>query len=71
MEILKHFVENEPIKEAVKSYFNETLKEELLSKAFKGEDITGYVEAKSIIEKSFNSLEGKYGKQSRTTQDPR
>lgn len=71
MDILKHFVENETLKNAVRLYFEETLKEEILNKAFNGSDITGYAEAKKILDKTFNNLEGQYGKQNRSTQDPR
>jgi hypothetical protein len=71
MDILKHFVENETLKNAVYSYFEETLKEEILTRAFAEKEIKGYVEAKRILDKTFNNLEGKYGKQNRSTQDPR
>ena len=71
MDILKSFVNNKPVKEAVYNYMIETLKEEIVSKALQDEDVFGYSEAKRIIDKTFNNLEGKYGEKTRSSQDSR
>jgi hypothetical protein len=71
MEILKSFVNNKPVKEAVYNYMIETLKEEIVNKALQEDDVTGYAEAKRIIDKTFNNLEGKYGEKTRSSQDSR
>ncbi len=71
MEILKSFVNNKPVKEAVYNYMIETLKEEIVNKALQENSITGYAEAKRIIDKTFNNLEGKYGEKTRSSQDSR
>jgi len=72
MEILKSFVTNEPVKEAVYQFMITTLKEEIVNKALQEEDIQGYAEAKRIIDKTFNNLEGIYGEnKNRNSQDSR
>jgi hypothetical protein len=71
MDILKTFVNNKPVKQAVHDYLINTLKEDILNKAFSGQNITGYAEAKSVIEKAFNKLEGEYGEKIKTTINPR
>jgi len=62
---------NKPVKDAVYLYMIETLKEEIFNKVFKEEDVYGYAEAKRIIDKTFNNLEGKYGDKNRSSQDSR
>jgi hydroxylamine reductase (hybrid-cluster protein) len=71
MDILKSFVTNKPVKEAVYNYMVEALKEEIVNRALQEKDITGYAEAKRIIDKAFNNLEGKYGDKNRSSQDSR
>jgi hypothetical protein len=71
MDILKSFVNNKPVKEAVYNYLIETLKEDIVNKALQEHNITGYAEAKRIIDKTFNNLEGKYGEKARSSQDSR
>jgi hypothetical protein len=72
MDVLKSFVQNEVVKKAVYDYFIATLHEEIIDKALTGKEVTGYQEAKNIIDRTFNNLEGEYGnKKNRTTQDPR
>jgi hypothetical protein len=71
MDILKSFVNNKPVKEAVYNYMIEVLKEEIVTKALQDEDVFGYAEAKRIIDKTFNNLDGKYAEKTRTTQDSR
>jgi hypothetical protein len=71
MDILKSFVNNKPVKDAVYNYMIETLKEEIVNKALQDEDVFGYSEAKRIIDKTFNNLEGKYGEKTRSSQDSR
>jgi hypothetical protein len=71
MDILKSFVNNKPVKEAVYNYMIETLKEEIVNKTLQEHDVSGYAEAKRIIDKTFNNLEGKYAEKNRTPQNSR
>lgn len=58
---LRAFYENETEREAVKMFMVETLGEIAKEKAFNGEDTSGIQEAKECIDKTFQSLEEKYG----------
>jgi hypothetical protein len=69
MDILKSFVNNKPVKEAVYNYMVEALKEEIVNRALQEKDITGYAEAKRIIDKVFNNLDGIYGEKTRSPQN--
>jgi hypothetical protein len=72
MDILKSFVNNKVVKEAVYNYMIETLKDEIVVKALREDDIKGYAEAKRIIDKTFNNLEGLYAEsKNRNSQDSR
>jgi hypothetical protein len=71
MELLKSFVVNEPVKQAVYEYFVTTLHQEIIDNALSGKEVTGYKEAKQIIDRAFNNLEGKYAQKKQSNQDPR
>jgi len=71
MDILKTFVQNEPVKKAVYEYFIATLHQEIIDKALSGQDVLGYKEAKNIIERTFNNLDGQYGNKKQNQSDPR
>jgi hypothetical protein len=71
MELLKSFVINEPVKQAVYDYFIKTLEKEIIDNALSGKDVSGYKEAKQIIDRAFNNLEGQYANKKQNNQDPR
>jgi len=71
MELLESFVINEPVKQAVYDYFIKTLEKEIIDNALSGKDVSGYKEAKQIIDRAFNNLEGQYANKKQNNQDPR
>jgi hypothetical protein len=62
MDTLRNFYENAPIREAVHAYLIDSLRDEILSRAFLGKDIKDIAEAKKVIDKAFANLNGKYAK---------
>jgi hypothetical protein len=62
MNPLQNFYENTPVREAVHAYLIETLREEIIVRAFQGQDVKDVAEAKKIIDKSFAKLNGNFAK---------
>ncbi len=60
--ILQQFYENKVMREYMKSYFIETLKEIAVAQAMAGESTLGIKEANLAVEKSFDKLQQLYGK---------
>jgi len=59
---LKAFYENARLKDAVYDYLVEYLRDMIIDRAFKKEDIKDLAEARIVIEKAFANLEGMYEK---------
>lgn len=60
--ILKQFHENIPLREAVRTFMLAMLREVAADRAFTGESTTGIIEAKEVVDKSFDKLDELYGK---------
>jgi hypothetical protein len=61
MDHLKIFYDQEPVREAVREYFLELLDANALKDVYKGEDVSGYKEARATIDRMFARLEELYG----------
>jgi hypothetical protein len=48
---------NEPLVNALKSFFQSELDKTILKRAYKGDDVKDIAEAKKVIDKAFNDLE--------------
>lgn len=59
---LKVFYENEVQREAVREFMVECLKELAAEKTFAGESVSGIQDAKALVDKMFDTLDGMYGK---------
>lgn len=57
MKSLQEFYNETETRDNVKNYLLDFLKEEGSKKMFNKEDVTGYADAKEIIEKAFDNLE--------------
>lgn len=58
--MLNRFQNNAEMRDAVKAFFNETLKEEAVKKLFAGESVAGYREAVDAINAAFVVLDTEY-----------
>lgn len=54
---IKEFYTDAETRDNVKSYLLDFIKEEGCKKMFDKEDVSGYADAKEIIEKAFNEME--------------
>ncbi len=59
---LKNFYENESMRETVKSFMVDVLKEIAVQKTFDGEETTGIKDARELVDKTFDKLKELYGK---------
>ena len=59
---LKIFYDQEPVRNAVKDYFLLTLDQQVLERAYKEGDVTGYKEARMVITSAFSKLNELYAK---------
>ena len=57
---LKHFYEQENVRKAVKDYFLQVVDEQVLESAYKDGNVSGYKEAREVIEGVFNGLRNSY-----------
>lgn len=62
MDPLKGFYNNEVEREAVKLFMVECLKELAVEQTFDGQDVSGIKDAYKALIKSFDKLDGMYGK---------
>jgi len=53
---LREFYADRAMQEAWTTFIVEVLKEEIIKKAFRGEDVKAIAEARKILEKAFSSL---------------
>lgn len=60
--ILKQFYDNKALREAVRWFFTENLKELAAEKTFLGESVSGIKDAKDLVDKSFDKLDEFYAK---------
>jgi hypothetical protein len=58
---LKHFYDNVPEREAVKTFLIETLQEMAIKRVFDKQTVAGIYEANKAIERCFDRLEELYG----------
>lgn len=63
MDYLKHFYEQEHVREAVRLFLHDILDEQVLDATYKGNDVSGYKETKEVIDGMFNRLRGLYEKE--------
>lgn len=61
MNPLQTFYENEPMREGVKAFLITTLSEMAITRAFKGNDVTGIKEGKEAVDKMFAELDRLFG----------
>ncbi len=61
MDHLKIFYDQEPVREAVRTYLLDLLDVSALKDVYKGEDVSGYKEARATIDRMFARLEELYG----------
>ena len=61
MNPLKQLQENPVMREAVKAYMLETLKELAVERVFAQKDIKGIYEAQEVVEKTFTRLQEEFG----------
>lgn len=61
MERVHSFAVDVQMRNEVKDYIIDYLKEQILTRAFQGQDILGYAEAKQIIEGCFSHMNLEFG----------
>ena len=66
MNPLKQLQENTVMREAVKAYMLDTLKELAVERVFAQKDVKGIYEAQEVVEKAFNKLEEEFGEKKKT-----
>lgn len=60
MDLLQQFYDNHQVRDAVQSFFSETLKDMALKDLFDGKDAYGYPEANKVVERVFIKLKELY-----------
>jgi hypothetical protein len=71
IDILKSFYDNNVIRDAVHDYLISFLEEKVIERAFAGKEVKDIAEAKTVIEKAFANLEGKYENKKNINTSPR
>ena len=66
MNPLQQFQLNETLREAVKSFMIETLKELAVERVMAQKDVEGIYEAQEVIDNTFNKLEELYAEKKKT-----
>jgi 3-hydroxyacyl-CoA dehydrogenase len=66
MDPLKEIARNPVVMEALKGHLTSTLKDEIIHRAFRGQEVKDIAEANKVIEKAFIKLETKYAVQKKT-----
>lgn len=66
MDPLKEIARNPVMLEALKEHLTITLKDEIITRAFRGQEVKDIAEANKVIEKAFIKLETKYAVQKKT-----
>lgn len=66
---LKIFYDQEVVREVVKDYLFEIMDEAVLEGAYKGNDITGYKEAREVVRRAFSKLNETYAKKETNNQE--
>lgn len=66
MEPLKEIAKNPVLLEALKAHLENTLKDEIITRAFRGQEVKDIAEANKVIEKAFITLEKKYAIQKKS-----
>lgn len=66
MDILKVFYDNAPMRETVKAFFDEQLREVAINRVFSGKSVEGMIESKEVLDSVFTKLEEIYA----TKKDP-
>lgn len=61
MDHLKIFYEQESVRDAVKDFMHDLLDTSALKAVYKGEDVSGYKEARATVDRLFARLEELYG----------
>lgn len=66
---LGQFYEQENIREAVRLFMLETLNEQVLDAAFDNGDVTGYKEAREVVDGMFSNLRSLYAKEDKPNKE--
>ena len=62
------FYDQESVRNAVRDFMHDLLDERALKSVYKGEDVSGYKEARATVDKLFARLEELYGKRDKALQ---
>ena len=65
---LKLFYQQEHVRESVRVFLLGTVDEELLDAAYEGKDVSGYKEAREVIERTFINLRNLYAEEKTNNQ---
>lgn len=65
---LKVFYDQESVREAVKDFMHDLLDTSALKDVYKGNDVSGYKEARTTVDKLFARLEELYGEKDKPLQ---
>lgn len=66
---LKIFYDQEVVREVVKNYFYEVMDEAVLEATYKGQDTSGYKEAREVIRRAFSKLYEQYAQEKESSTD--
>ena len=61
MEKVHTFAVDKQMRNEVKDYIIDFMKSEVIQKTFNGQDVSGYMEAKNVIERCFAQMEKDFG----------
>lgn len=57
---VQDFYSNQPLREAVRAYLEESFRVEAVDKVFKREDVSHIADAKDLLDASFNNMEQEF-----------
>ncbi len=61
MEKVHTFAVDKQMRNEVKDYIIDYMKSEIIQKTFSGQDISGYMEAKNVVERCFANMDQEFG----------
>lgn len=61
MEKVHTFAVDKQMRNEVKDYIIDFMKSEVIQKTFNGQDVSGYMEAKNVIERCFSNMDKEFG----------
>lgn len=66
---LKIFYDDETTRKAVRAFMLSVVDEQLLETAYNGKDVSGYKEAREVIDGTFNKLRNLYAQEKSSNQE--